>query len=222
MYNRLHNRKSNVFLNILLCLPVLILWAGYFLFEEKILISSIPFRKYLLYIIVALIIASLFYKLLIPWHEIGHYLLAVFLKKRHQLEISIWMDRSHTFCSNWKVYKSRDARIILCAGMLFKIIYCTIMIVIFWKMNIKFGIMIFSYVIWIEIVLNGIPILEESDGYKTIHVDAFYNEESEKIKEGEDLFIKWVYPLFLAGITVVVIVLLRSIEKILISHIGVL
>lgn len=110
-------------------------------------------------------------------------------------------------CSGRKAYKDKGAGVILCAGMLFKIIYCIIMIVIFSHLNIKTGIITFSYVIWKEAVVNGIPVIKESDGYKFFHLDAFYYGQPEKRKEKDELFIKRIYPLPLAGLTVGMIVL---------------
>jgi len=102
MYNRLHNRKKYVLLNILLSLPILVLLAGTVLSREKILISSFPFRKYLLYTIAAFISAHTFYKVLMPLHETGHYLTALFFKKKSHINVEIWMDKRHTFCSEWR------------------------------------------------------------------------------------------------------------------------
>ena len=177
MYNKLHSRKNHVLLNFLLYLPVIIFLVVDVLSEEKILILSAPFKKYLLYIIVAFVSAHLFYKLLMPLHETGHYLTALFLKKKHCLDVDIWMDRKHTFCSKWRCYGNKEARLVLGAGMLFKFIYCIGIILIFEKINIKSGMITFIYVIWFEVVLNAFPILEESDGYKLFHIDAFYNEK---------------------------------------------
>lgn len=200
-------------LNILLCLPVLVLLAGFVLSREKIIISSIPFKVYLLYNAVAFISALLFYKILIPLHEISHYLVALYFKKKHHLDVDIWMDKKNTFCSEWNCYGNKEAKLILCAGMLFKFIYCIGIILIFAIMNIKSGMITFIYVIWFEIVLNAFPILEESDGYKLVHIEAFYNEKIKEPDEKEEFFVKRVYPWLLAGGTIVTIVLFGFLGK---------
>ena len=215
MYNKLHKRENHVLLNILLYLPVMIFLAVDVLLEEKVLISSAPFKKYLLYIIAAFIFAHLFYKLLMPLHEAGHYLAALFFKKKHHLDVDIWMDKKHTFCSKWREYSNKEARLILCAGMLFKFIYCIGIILIFEKMNIKSGMITFIYVIWFEVVLNAFPILEESDGYKLIHIDVFYSEEIKEYSIKDELFVKRIYPWILAGLTIAAIVLFGITDKVL-------
>lgn len=222
MYNKLHNKKNHVLLNILLYLPVMFFLAVDALSEEKILISSAPFKIYLLYIIAAFISAHLFYKLLMPLHETGHYQAALFFKKRHHLDVDIWMDKKHTFCSEWRCYGSKEAKLILCAGMLFKFVYCIGIIVSFVKMNIKSGMITFIYVIWFEVVLNAFPILEEADGYKLIHIDVFYNEEIKEPNKKEELFVKRKYPWLLIGMTIAAIVLFNMLDKVLMLLVGLL
>ena len=213
MYNKLHSRKNHVLLNILLCLPVLILLAGFVLSREKIIISPIPFKVYLLYNAAAFISALLFYKILIPLHEIGHYQAALYFKKKHHLDVDIWMDKKNTFCSEWSCYGNKEEKLILCAGMLFKFAYCIGIILIFAIMNIKSGMITFIYAIWFEIVLNALPTLEEPDGYKFIHIDAFYNEKIKEPDEKEESFVKRVYPWLLAVVTFVTIVLFGFLDK---------
>lgn len=214
MYNKLHNREKNVLINVFVCLPVLSLWAGDILLEKILCISLIPFKNYLLYFAVAFVPAYLLYKFLMPLHEIGHYLTAAFFKTKHHLNVEIWMDKNHTFCSCWKEYENRGAKAILFAGIFFKITYCIVMmIVIFLKFKIKMGIITFVYVIWMELAINGIPIIMDSDGYKLMHLEAFFNEKSEKRKEKEELFIRRIYPLLLVGTSVAMIGLLDKLEK---------
>lgn len=213
MYNKLPNRQNQVLLNILVCLPVLFLLAGVMLSEEIIFISSLPFKKYLLYVVAAFPLTYLYYRFLMPLHETGHYLVALIIKKKLHLDVKIWMDKKHTFCSRWKAYNEKQAVMILCAGMLFKIIYCIGIILLFLKLNIKYGMITFIYVIWFEIVLNAFPILKESDGYKMIHIDAFYDEGIIEPNKREWLFVKKVYPWLLIGITIVAIILFFLIEK---------
>lgn len=213
MYNKLHNRKSHVLLNILLSLPVLILLAGVILSEEKIIMSPIPFRKYLLYVIAAFPLAYLYYKFLMPLHEIGHYLIACAIKKKRNLDVEIWMDKKYTSCSKWRCYGNEGARLILCGGMLFKFTYCIGIILLFAKMNIKNGMITFIYVIWFEVVLNAFPISEESDGYKLIHIDSFYNEKIKEPNQEEEVFVKRKYPLLLGGMTIITIVLFGFLAK---------
>lgn len=215
MYNKLHSRNTNVLLNSLLSLPVLILLAEVILSEEKMLILSAPLKIYLLYTIVAFIPAHLLYKLLMPLHEAGHYMTALLFKKRHGLDVAIWMDKKHAFCSKWRCYSTKEARLILCAGIFFKFIYCLGIILFFAKKNIKLGTIMFAYVIWFEVVLNAFPILEESDGYKLIHINAFYNEEIKERNAKEELFVKRIYPWILAGMTFAIIVLFSIIDKVL-------
>lgn len=100
MYNKLHSRNTNVLLNSLLSLPVLILLAEVILSEEKMLILSAPLKIYLLYTIVAFIPAHLLYKLLMPLHEAGHYMTALLFKKRHGLDVAIWMDKNMLFAQS--------------------------------------------------------------------------------------------------------------------------
>ena len=207
--------EKNILLNTLLSLPILILLAGVVLSRKIIIISSIPFRKYLLYIIVAFISAYLFYKFLMPLHETGHYLAALYFKKKHNLDVDIWMDKNHTLCSKWRCYGNKEARLILCAGMLFKFIYCIGIIFIFAEMNIKSGMITFIYVIWFELVLNAFPILNEADGYKIKNIDAFYDEEKKEHNVKKELFVRRIYPWILGGMYFVVIVLFSVIDKVL-------
>jgi len=99
--------------------------------------------------------------------------------------------------------------------MLFKFIYCIGIILIFVEMSIKSGTITFIYVMWFELVLNAFPILEEADGYKMIHIDAFYNEKIEDHNVKEEMPVKRVYPWFLIGMTFIAIVLFGIIDKVL-------
>lgn len=217
MYNKLHTKNNQVLLiillNILLFLPVLLLLVGVIL-SKKMHISSIPFIKYLLYAVAAFIPAHLYYKLLMPLHETGHYLTAAFIKKKQHLDADIWMDKKCTSCSKWREYSSKEARLILCAGMLFKFVYCIGIILIFIKMNMKYGMITFVYVMWFEVVLNAFPILQESDGYKVMHIDVFYNEEIKEHNIKEERFVKWIYPWILLVGTIISIKLFSVIDEV--------
>ncbi|GFI15469.1 hypothetical protein IMSAGC009_00628 [Lachnospiraceae bacterium] len=89
-----------------------------------------------------------------PLHETGHYLTALFFKKKHHLDVDIWMDKKNTFCSERKCYGNKEAKLILCAGMLFKFIYCIGIILIFAITNTKSGMITFIYVFWFEVALS--------------------------------------------------------------------
>lgn len=183
--------------------------------ENNLHISLNPLKKYFIYLLIAVYPAGKYYQFLSPLHEVGHYSFATFFKRKYKLNVNIWMDKNHTSCSCWKAYKNKDARLILCAGMLFKIVYCIVIIIIFFRLNIKLGIIFFCYIIWKEIVFNGFPIIKESDGYKLVHMDAFYNEKNEGQKEQEELYIKQIYPIRLPLVTISTIILLCLFEKVL-------
>lgn len=204
MNKKLIDNKSIV-ANIFLCLPIIALVAIYILEKKEILMSSIPFDLYLLYAVAAFIPAYFYYRFLVPLHEIGHYATAILFKKKDKLKVDIWIMRNNTSCSDWKLYGNRVARIILCAGVAFKFIYCIIIILIFHKMHVQFGMSVFMYVMWMEIVLNVFPIIKESDGYKFWHLNDFYSEKKIQHNEKEAICVKSKYPWILAVVTIVTV-----------------
>lgn len=212
MYNKLPN-KDAIIANIFCMLPVIVIFVWNIL-GNIVIMSSAPSKKVLLYSIIVYICSLLCYYSLTPLHEIGHYLIALFFRYKRHLKVDIWMDRNHVSCCDWTLYKVYEARIFLVAGVFFKIGYCIMMICFFNGLSIKLGIIIFSYVIWNEIFLNILPIIKESDGYKFFNIDNFYNEKPEKKKEKEEFFVKRIYPLFLIGISVIIIPLFRDLEKV--------
>lgn len=213
MYNKLPD-KDAIMANILCLLPVLFILVWNIL-GNNVFISSTPSKKVLLYSIIVYSCSLLCYYSLTPLHEIGHYLIALFFRYKRHLNVDIWMDRTHVSCCNWTLYKVYEARTFLVAGVFFKIAYCIMMICFFYGLNIKLGIIIFGYVIWNESFLNIFPIIKESDGYKFFNIDVFYNEKPEKKKEKEEYFVKRIYPLFLIGISVIIIPLFRDLEKVI-------
>lgn len=60
---------------------------------------------------------------------------------------------------------------------------------------------------------NAFQISEESDGYKLIHIDTFYNEKIKEPNQEEEVFVKRKYPLLLGGMTIITIVLFGFLAK---------
>lgn len=148
--------------------------------------------------IVIFLLGVLFYFILEPLHELGHYCIAKYYVKKKNANVQLCLSRNKTNCSNWNVFSIKEYIIILLFGSIFKIIFCTIGILSFWicKNYLLMNALLFT--IFIEVIGNYQPSLLKCD-MKSI----FYALENHKIPDNEDtnmntikrdFFIRKIYP----------------------------
>lgn len=170
----------------------------------SIFIIQSPLNLFLAKSVIVLLFVGFFYLLLEPLHELGHYSIAKYFTKKHNLSVEFTLRRNETLCSDWKAFTPKTCKIILLSGSLFKIGYCFILITIFLiKTNLNSIIIFLNVILW-EIISNSLPIIKSSDGYKIFHLEDFYNELFSKEKD-TTFFITKIYPILLIILSIIII-----------------
>lgn len=139
----------------------------------------------------------LFYFILEPLHELGHYCVAKYFIKKKNANVQLCLSRNKTNCSNWNVFSIREYIIILLFGSTFKIIFCIIGILLFGLYKNYLFVKAFLFTIFMEVAANYQSII--SSDMKSL----FYTLENNKIPDNEDtnmstiktdFFIRKIYP----------------------------
>lgn len=151
------------------------------------------------------IFALFFYLLLTPLHENGHYCIAKYYVKKHNLRTKIYILRSKTVSADWELFSKNEVIHILKAGVHFKFTYCIVMSIFSILLKDYYYLLIFILVIFFEYTFNCTPI--PNSDYKSIkNLNLFYDDKYYVFKHQKSLYlfyyprtILWsiIYPLFL-------------------------
>lgn len=159
-------------------------------------------------IIFIMALGILFYVILMPLHELGHYSIAKYFVKKKNTNVQLCLSINKTNCSDWSIFSIKEYVLILLLGTIFKILFCTIGILLSCIFEIYLVVKAFLFTILIEVIGNYQPFFKTSD-MKSV----FYALENNKIPDTEDtnmstiktdFFIRKIYPWLLIPVSIII------------------